>query len=206
MGQPRWGTKMAKDKDEKADLDRYVGVKLKRERLRESLKITDVARMSSISQGMISKIENGQVSPSLDTIDKLCRAIGIPVSRLFADYDQAEGGALFTKSGDGHEVVRRGTDKGHTYQLLGYQRGSQRSMEPFLVTIDDLSETFPTFTHPGEEFIYLLSGELSYRHGNQLYDMKPGDSLAFDAEIPHGPDTLNKVPIQMLSIIYYGKE
>lgn len=190
----------------KFNLDQYIAMKVKKARQEEGLKITDVARISGISQGMVSKIENAQVSTSLETLSRLCSAIGLPISKLFSDYDRPDGGAHFTQSGEGLEVVRRGTDKGHTYQLLSYQRGGKRSVEPFLISMDDLSEVFPTFSHPGEEFIYLLKGKLIYRHGNHLYEMGPGDSLTFDAETPHGPEKLVEVPLQLLSIIHYGDE
>ena len=155
---------------------------------------------------MVSKIENAQVSTSLDTLSRLCLAIDFPISRLFNDYDRPDGNAQFTKAEQGLEVVRRGTDKGHTYQLLTYQRGGKKNFEPFLVSMDDVSEVFPIFSHPGEEFIYLLSGKLTYRHGNQTYAMDVGDSLTFDAEIPHGPELLEEVPIKLLSIIHYNDE
>ena len=188
------------------NLDQYIGMKVKKARMEEGLKITDVAKISGISQGMISKIENAQVATSLETLNRLCLAIGLPISKLFSDYDQPDGAATFTKAGEGLEVVRRGTGKGHTYHLLTYQRGGRKTFEPFLVTMDDLSEVFPSFSHPGEEFIYLLEGRLVYRHGNHLFPMEAGDSLTFDGEIPHGPEQLVEVPIKLLSIINYGEK
>lgn len=193
-------------KGQRFELDQYIAMKVKAARQREGLKITDVARISGISQGMVSKIEHAQVSTSLETLNRLCTAIGLPISKLFSDYDRPDGGAQFTKAGQGLEVVRRGTDKGHTYQLLNYQRGSKRNFEPFFITMDDLSEVFPTFSHPGEEFIYLLTGKLIYRHGNHLYEMEAGDSLTFDGQVPHGPEQLVEVPIQLLSIINYSED
>lgn len=197
---------MADSQGNKFDLDQYIGMKVKKARLDEGLKLVDVARISGISQGMVSKIENAQVSTSLETLSRLCDAIGLPISKLFTDYDRPDGGAQFTKSGEGLEVVRRGTDKGHTYQLLTYKRGGKTTFEPFMVTMDDLSEVFPTFSHPGEEFIYVVSGKLVYRHGNHLYEMEAGDSLTFDAEVPHGPERLVEVPIKLLSMINYSDD
>ncbi|ODS23736.1 XRE family transcriptional regulator [Candidatus Endobugula sertula] len=185
-------------------LDQYIAMTIKNARKEEGLKITDVARISGISQGMISKIENAQVSTSLETLNRLCNAIGLPISRLFNDFNRPDGNAQFTKMGEGLEVVRRGTDKGHTYQLLTYQRGSKFSFEPLLVTMNDVSEVYPSFSHPGEEFIYVLEGTISYRHGNHIYHMEAGDSLAFDGNIPHGPEQLHDVPIKLLSCIHYG--
>jgi transcriptional regulator with XRE-family HTH domain len=187
-------------------LEQYIAMQVKRQRLGQGLKIADVARIADISQGMVSKIENAQVSTSLDTLSRLCDAIGLPMSKLFADFDRPDGGAQLIRAGEGMEVVRRGTDKGHTYHLLSYKQGPRKNFEPFLITMDDASEVFPRFSHPGSEFIYILEGKLEYRHGNQVYPMVPGDSLTFDGEIPHGPERLLKVPIRLLSVITYAEE
>jgi transcriptional regulator with XRE-family HTH domain len=187
-------------------LEQYIAMQVKRQRLGQGLKIADVARIADISQGMVSKIENAQVSTSLDTLSRLCDAIGLPMSKLFADFDRPDGGAQLIRAGEGMEVVRRGTDKGHTYHLLSYKQGPRKNFEPFLITMDDASEMFLRFSHPGSEFIYILEGELEYRHGNQVYPMGPGDSLTFDGEVPHGPEQLLKVPIRLLSVITYAEE
>ncbi|EXJ11702.1 MULTISPECIES: helix-turn-helix domain-containing protein [Nitrincola] len=192
--------------DPKLQLEQYIAMKVKRTRVEQGLKIMDVARIAGLSQGMVSKIENAQVSTSLDTLSRLCDAIGLTISKLFSDYDRPEGGAQLTKSGQGMEVVRRGTEKGHTYQLLSYHRGKKKTYEPFLISMDDAAEVFPTFSHPGQEFIYMLEGKILYRHGNHLYEMGPGDSLSFDAEVPHGPEQLIEVPIRLLSVIHYDDE
>lgn len=192
-----------KSNSQKAKLDLYLGAAIRRERMRQGLKIADVAGLAAISKGMLSRIENAQVSTSLDTLQRLCDSLGLHLSNLFKDFDRPEGGAQHIKSGAGHEVVRRGTERGHTYHLLSYQQGPHKDIEPFLVSMDDASEVFPTFSHPGTEFIYMLKGRLEYRHGNNTYLLEPGDSLTFDAEIPHGPEKLTDVPINLLSITNY---
>ncbi|SDU30757.1 helix-turn-helix domain-containing protein [Halopseudomonas salegens] len=193
------------DAPPKLKLEQYLGLQIRRQRQAQGLKITDVSRIAGISQGMLSKIENAQVSTSLDTLTRLCDVLGLPMSKLFSQYDQQGGGALLVSSGEGLEVVRRGTEKGHTYQLLNHTRGPKKSFEAYLITMDDAAEEFPTFSHPGTEFIHLLDGRLIYRHGNQLYPMGPGDSLTFDAEVPHGPETLIEVPLRLLSIMNYDQ-
>ncbi|TVQ70578.1 MAG: cupin domain-containing protein [Oceanospirillales bacterium] len=189
----------------KLRIEQYIGMKVKRTRVEQGLKIIDVARIAGLSQGMVSKIENAQVSTSLDTLGRLCDALGLTLATLFSDYDRPEGGAQLTRAGEGMEVVRQGTDKGHRYELLSYHRGKRKSYEPFLVTMDDASEVFPTFSHSGQEFLYILEGRIVYRHGNHLYEMGPGDSLSFEAEIPHGPEELIEVPIKMISVINYDE-
>lgn len=187
-------------------LEQYLGMQIKKQRQLQELKIADVAQLAGISQGMLSKIENAQVSTSLDTLSRLCDALGMPMSKLFSQYDQQGSGALLVRKGEGMQVVRRGTEKGHTYHLLNHTRGPKKTFEAYMVTMDDASEEFPTFSHPGTEFLHLLKGEIVYRHGNQLYHMKPGDSLTFDGEVPHGPEQLVKVPIHLLSIMNYGDD
>src|SRR5690606_3073201 len=103
-------------------LEQYSGVHIKLYSQEQGLKLAEVAQIAEISQGMLSKIENAQVSTSLETLSRLCEVLGIPLSTLFSQYDQQESHAMLVKKGEGMEVVRRGTDKGHTYHLLTHSR------------------------------------------------------------------------------------
>jgi transcriptional regulator with XRE-family HTH domain len=196
----------ARERSEERSLDHYIGSVLREQRLAQSLTLEDVAGLAGLSRGMLSKIENGQVSASLDTLQRLVAALGTTLTNLFRNFDVPEGGAQHIKAGEGLEVVRRGTKRGHTYHLLAYDQGPQKQVEPFLITMDDASEVFPTFKHPGIEFIYMLEGKLEYRHGRNTYLLEPGDSLTFKGSIPHGPERLIKVPIRFLAIINYWPE
>jgi transcriptional regulator with XRE-family HTH domain len=190
--------------DHNRNLDRYIGPILRGQRQAQGLTLADVATLAGVSRGMLSKIENGQVSTSLDTLHQIVSALGITLSQLFRDFDVPEGSAQHVKAGEGLEVVRRGTKRGHTYHLLAYDQGPQKQIEPFLIIMDDAAEVFPTFIHPGIEFVYVLEGEMEYRHGRSTYLLKPGDSLTFQGNIPHGPEKLLKVPIKILSVMNYG--
>ena len=177
-------------------------------RLRESQNLTlaDVAARANISSAMLSRLETGRVSPSLETIVALSQALGVTASVLMQRVGADDGGAQLIRAGEGLETVRSGTRRGHTYHLLAAQRGPRKVFEPFLVTLNDRSEVFPGFQHPGVEFIHLLSGILHYRHGRHTYVLKPGDTLTFRGDVAHGPERLEKVPIRMLSIIIYPNE
>jgi transcriptional regulator with XRE-family HTH domain len=185
-------------------LDRYLGNVIRELRLKDNLTIAEVAAQAGISRGMVSKIENGQVSTSLETLSKIAQALGVSLAHLFRHYNMPSGGAQLVKNGEGMEVVRRGTRRGHTYHLLAYDQGPKKTFEPFLITMDDASEVFPTFEHPGTEFIHMLKGRIEYRHGQHTYMLEPGDSLTFRGDIPHGPERLLELPIHFLSIIIYG--
>lgn len=187
-------------------LDRYIGHTVRDLRLKDKLTIADVAAQAGISRGMVSKIENGQVSTSLETLSKIAQALGVSLAHLFRHYNMPSGGAQLVKKNTGMEVVRRGTRRGHTYHLLAYDQGPRKTFEPFLISMDDASEVFPTFEHPGTEFIYMLHGRIEYRHGQHTYVLEQGDALSFRGDIPHGPERLIELPIHFLSIIVYGIE
>lgn len=189
--------------DRNPGLERYIGTMLRQARVAQSLTIADVADLAGLSAGMVSKIENGQVATSLDSLARLTSALGLTLSQLFRDYDSPEGSAQLVKSGEGLEVARRGTRQGHTYHMLAYSRGHQRNFEPFLISMDDESEAFPTFQHEGTQFIYVLHGRMDYRHGKQIYRLERGDAFTFDARVPHGPETLLEVPIRFLAVTVF---
>ena len=116
--------------------------------------LVELAKLAGLSSGMLSRIENGTISPSLATLQAVARALQVPVTSLFREFDEV-----------------RDT----------------------------------TFVRAGNEFIYILEGKLTYRHGNKLYRMSPGDSLLFDAEVPHGPEELLAVPVKYIAVLCYPR-
>jgi transcriptional regulator with XRE-family HTH domain len=184
-------------------LEESLGTAIRELRLRHGLTLAQVAEQSSLSSGMLSKIENGQTSAGTDTLARIARTLGVSMGTLFSKYDTNGNAAQHVKKGQGMEVVRRGTKSGHTYHLLAYDHGPVKLFEPFLITMDDDSERYPVFQHPGTEFLYMLEGKLEYRCAQQLYLLEPGDSLSFPGTEPHGPERLVRFPIKFLSVIVY---
>ena len=186
------------------NLEVAIGRQVRDLRKRQRMTGADLAAQTGLSVGMLSKIENGVISPSLSTISALAHALKVPLIQLFSGYEE-ERGCMHVKSGEGVETDRAGTRAGHQYHLLGHI-GSNSSgvvVEPYLITLDSTSDTFPVFQHEGIEMLYMLEGEMGYRHGDQLYRMEVGDTLIFDADAPHGPEDLIGLPIRYLSIITY---
>ena len=184
-------------------LDRHLGQRVRDIRLRNRLTIADVAQIAELSPGMISKIENGQATASLDSLVNIANALGVSIGSLFKNFGAPAGEARLVKAGEGMEVVRRGTSRGHTYHLLSFDQGPRKRFDPFLISMDDASEVFPTFEHDGTEFIHMLTGRLEYRHGDATYLLEPGDSLTFNGQVPHGPERIIEVPIRFLTVIVY---
>jgi transcriptional regulator with XRE-family HTH domain len=181
-------------------LELAIGREIRAFRKKMDLTIAELAKLADLSAGMLSKIENGNASPSLGTLQALSRALNIPFTAFFRKYEE-DRDASFVRAGQGLVIERRGTRAGHEYRLLGHSVGKSISVEPYLITLTEESEVFPLFQHPGTEFIYMLEGEMLYTHGDKSYRLSPGDSLFFDADAPHGPEDLFSLPIRFLSII-----
>ena len=128
----------------------------------------------------------------------------MPITAFFKGFEEPKS-ASFVKAGEGVNLERRGTRAGHHYSLLGHIENNTSGVvvEPYLITLNAESDVFPTFQHEGMEFLYMLEGEVVYRHGDSLYRMRMGDSLFFDADAPHGPEELVTLPARYLSIISY---
>ena len=181
-------------------LEKAIGRQVKRYRKQMGLTINDMGNRTGLSAGMLSKIENGNTSPSLATLRSLSTALNVPVTALFRQFEEQRD-ATFVQAGKGLAIDRRGTRAGHQYQLLGHSVHSQVSVEPYLITLESDAEVFPIFQHAGVEFIYVLEGSMVYRHLNATYTLAPGDSLFFDSDAPHGPEELLKLPVCFLSVI-----
>jgi len=177
-----------------------VGAQVRALRTALGMKLADLAASAGLSPGMLSKVENGQTSPSLATLQALASALNMPLASLFTKVDR-KSEASFVKAGQGLTIERRGTAKGHRYQLLGHGVRGEVGVEPYLITLDRSSDAYPIFQHEGVEFLYMLEGVVAYAHGDRHYVMEPGDSLLFDADLPHGPLELKRVPAVYLSVI-----
>jgi transcriptional regulator with XRE-family HTH domain len=189
------------------NLEVAIGRQVRELRKRQRMTGSDLATQTGLSVGMLSKIENGVTSPSLNTLQVLADALRVPLIQLFSGFEEPRG-AMHVKAGEGVEIERAGTRAGHQYQLLGHI-GSNNSgvvVEPYLIELTDARDRFPAFQHEGMEMLYMLEGRVSYRHGDQIYDMAPGDSLLFDADSPHGPEELLELPAKYLSIISYPQQ
>ncbi|MBL4732155.1 MAG: helix-turn-helix transcriptional regulator [Rhizobiaceae bacterium] len=186
-------------------LEESIGREVRTLREQLGMTISRLAKSANMSGGMLSKIENGSTSASLSSLQALSHALHVPVTTLFKSFEKSRE-ATFVKAGDGLEIERRGTRAGHQYMLLGHAPHGDLTVEPYLITLQDSSDVFPVFQHEGLEFIYMLEGEVAYRHGDHTYNLHPGDSLFFDANAPHGPEEMTKLPIRFLSIISYSRD
>lgn len=196
-----------RDTDREKVLEVAIGREVRAYRRQQQITVADLSAITGLSIGMLSKIENGNTSPSLTTLQTLANALSVPLTSFFSRFEEHRQ-AVHTRAGEGVVTDREGTRANHQYRLLGHigSNASGVMVEPYLITLTEESDTFPTFQHGGIETIYMLEGEVDYRHGDDVHPLKPGDTLFFDADAPHGPEKLVKLPARYVSVISYPQK
>lgn len=184
-------------------LEACVGAAVRSLRMRQQLTIAQVAEKAGISGGMLSKIENGQISAAMDTLRRLAQALGSSMAMLFRAYDVPAGAAHLVRADEGVTFLRQGHRPGHRFRHLSISQGPEKLFDYFMVTIDQASDRLPTIEHPGVEIIHLLEGSMEYRVGQDLFLLAPGDTLTLRGEVLHGFERLVTLPIRFLCTIVY---
>ena len=159
-------------------LELAIGREIKAFRRQQRITVAELSINTGLSIGMLSKIENGITSPSLTTLQTLSNALSVPLTSCFRRFEEKRA-AVSVKAGKGVEIEREGTRAGHQYNLLGHlgANSSGVTVEPYLITLQNETDIFPTFQHEGIEYLYMLEGKIEYRHGHDTYILNAGDSL-----------------------------
>jgi transcriptional regulator with XRE-family HTH domain len=162
------------------DPSQVVGERLRDARLARGWSTRDLAQAGAIALNTVSLIERGKVSPTVSTLQKLASALEVSLSFFV---EESEGRrVLFLRPGQRRQA--RGV--GVTLENLGAGLPGQ-TMEPLLLTIDPEASSGPeSIVHGGHELVFCLAGQIEYRVGDEVFAMCPGDSLFFEANLPHG--------------------
>jgi transcriptional regulator with XRE-family HTH domain len=153
--------------------------------------LEEAAVRAGLARSTLSKIENGQMSPTYDALKKLARGLGIGVPQLFTPPSKAQvmGRMAVTKTGDGQPQAT----VTYEHELLAAQL-SQKQMLPYRATIRarDLDEFDGWVRHDGEEFLYVLTGVIRlYTEFYEPVDLRRGDSAYYDAAMGHNVVSLS---------------
>ena len=184
----------------RADHDKsLIGNEVRFWRKERGLTGAKLAKLSEITPGMLTKIEQGKVAPSIQTLLSISNALNVPISMFFHRIEKSRY-VSFVPADKRMKVDKRGTRAGHIFEMLGHNTGQSIAIEPFFVTYDADSEPHSTFQEEGYKFIYMMSGHVIYRHGDRYFPLHSGDTLIFDAMAPHGPAELVELPSTLLSV------
>lgn len=181
-----------------------VGEKIKVLRESKGFSLKELADLTGFSTALLSQMENHLVSPSLGTIIKLATALGVKVGDFLGE-TQGEPFAIVRK--DERRKISRfaskdGVKYGYSYESLGFEK-KDRHMEPFIVTLEPATiKTSKISTHEGEEFIFVLEGEMEVILGNHTDILYPGDSIYYDSTIPHRVQCHQEKITRILAVLY----
>ena len=166
-----------------------LGRVIKKIRLEQKRTIEMIAKECGFSKSLLSKIENGKVIPPMATLAKISRALRVKISSLLED--NGGFGAIFTSAEDlAIEVAP--TKAG--YSMLPFATDyKDKKMQPFLVMAEKGKVKMKDLSHEGQELIYVIDGSMKFRVGQEVFEMKEGDSLYFNSLEKHSISPTSKV-------------
>lgn len=167
-------------------VDLAIGAALRDLRERQELSARQLASESGVSAAMISRIENGQVSPSISTLSALSQALDVPLVSLFRETASVHTDFTFVKKGEGLKSTRIVEEHIHEYVNLAFHTRRDLQFEARIVTLTRQETRPPVYIGHGVVFVHAMKGEAVYGYGAQDFRMKAGDSLSLDAELSHG--------------------
>lgn len=160
-----------------------VGSRIRKIRLQQGRTIQEVADASQCSKALLSKIETGKVIPALATLSKISKSLNVKVSALMEDGENEE--AALTNSIYDTPEAFVSTNKG--YSIFAFApHFINKKMQPVMVRSKKGEVRAHSFSHDGEEFIFVLKGEVQIHVGNKAYRLKEGESIYFESVNEHG--------------------
>jgi len=164
-----------------------IGGRLLKARKAQQLSLDALALETGFTKSYLSKIENAKQVPPIGSLVRIAGVLGIEMSDLFETNERAvdaERGVCVVRANKRQAVVRGGTTFGYDYESLGGQF-SGKLMDPFIFTFPSSISEDVQFEHAGQEFVFVLSGRLEFKVKDQTFELDPGDSIYFDAALPH---------------------
>lgn len=180
-----------------------VGDKIKQIREFQNVSIEQLSDATGLSVELIKQIEEAEAYPSLSPLIKIARALGVRLG-TFLD-DEVSSNCVLVREGEHKKTMRfpsKETKVGDlNFASLGFNK-LDRYMEPFLITIDPEESNDPLISsHEGEEFLYVLEGEVVVSYGDKVYALEPGDSIYYDSVVPHNVRS-GVGPAKFIAVIY----
>lgn len=174
----------------------HVGERLREIRSELGLSIRALAEKSGLNVNTLSLIENGRTSPSVGTLQQLAQSLQVPVTTFF-ETQQAEKKAVFQKNG-----ARPGAAFAHGWMEDLGAGMSRFGAEPLIVSLNPHADSGKhPIVHTGREFVYCLEGRIAYTVDQETFLLEPGDSLLFEAYLPHHWKNLDATPSRALLVL-----
>ncbi len=184
-----------------------VGHKIKGIRESKNLSIEEIAERSGLSIEQITSIENDQNLPSLGPLIKIARALGVRLGTFLDDNDELGPAVCRAEEREQKSSISFSNDTTDARKHMEYhplaQQKAGRHMEPFIIDINPTeNQEFNLSAHEGEEFIYVMSGEVEIEYGKQKYTLKEGDSIFYDSIVKHHVHGAPGKSAKILAVVY----
>jgi len=186
-------------------VEKTVGGKIKQIREMKKVSIEELASRSGMETTMIQKIEQEKNVPSLAPLIKIARALGVRLGTFLDDSDSY--GPVVVRSGEYPKGARFTSQTSEAREHLNFfslaSDKAGRNMEPFVVEIEPGQQSdYMLSSHEGEEFIYVLEGEIEINYGKEVYRLAKGDSIYLDSIVLHNVHAGNNQSAKILAVVY----
>jgi transcriptional regulator with XRE-family HTH domain len=186
--------------------EQLISRNIKQHRLAKGFSLEQLGKLTGLTKGYVSKIENSEKAPPFSTLIKIALALGVDVGKLITEDAETpkDTRICVVRKSEGKAVMTRGKLYGYHYEALAHQKNG-KNMEPYIITPVTESEIEATFSHEGEEFHYILEGTHEFNYGGQKFILEEGDSIYFDSSVPHSGHSIGKKRSKILAVIYSYK-
>jgi transcriptional regulator with XRE-family HTH domain len=178
-----------------------IAQKIRSKRLEKNLTIQQLSSRANVSKGLLSKVENSRTVPSLPVFITLIQSLDISLKEFFEDMVLINGRDYLLVKKDNYVPVEREGRAGFNYQYILSQTLTTCTMEAVILTLDPGAKGRPS-TSDGYEFKYIISGNCDYQINNEIIQLEEGDSIYFDASVPHLPINSSRKKVVML-VLYF---
>jgi len=182
-----------------------VGGKIKQIREMKKVSLEELASRSGMEITIVQKIEQEKNVPSLAPLIKIARALGVRLGTFLDDSDSY--GPVVVRSGEYQKGARFTSQSSEAREHLNFFSlafdKAGRNMEPFIVDIEPGQQSdYMLSSHEGEEFIYVLEGEIEINYGKEVYWLAKGDSIYLDSIVLHNVHAGNNQSAKILAVVY----
>ena len=182
-------------------MKKKIADKIHEIRKNKGLTLAQLGDATGLSKGLLSRIENNQVSPPIATLSKIARGLEVPIGIFFEEDETDHKGYTVTYKNERKQVIRRGTKIGFIYYSLSSLK-TRHLIEPFIIRYPVIGkEPIKLFDHFGEEFLFVLKGKMDLVYGKEKIRLKAGDAIHFDPSIPHREQNVGKEESECLVIV-----
>lgn len=183
-----------------------LGDRIRRVREMRGLTIRDLSSRTGIDIDTLERTESSEMIPALGQLVRLGRALDMKMGYFISP--GIDKPMTVVRKGERRPISRYGEEKsmqyGYFYESLAPEK-ADRLMEPFIVTLVP-TDTEEFSTHTGQEFLYVLEGEMKVQVGDRVDFLKPGDAVYYDSNQPHLVRCVGTNVTKILAVLYTGSK